>query len=204
MQKLAKISGTEGVGWSTKPEPKWNSLEKRRIRGVSVWLTGHGKGSKTLRRSLWWVQRVGKNYHRLAGSRRLWGGGRVKHREKRTRQCGGKYLQIKKVGRVEWSLEITFWESPELRKFLKQLVQRELRCGWYQGQRTEAQQSWGSGKGRIQMLSCHWYLVSVQEDGVIKAEPDQIVECGATGPECWELRKNFVGTYSWKNVRWWM
>lgn len=44
-------------------------------------------------------------------------------------------------------------------------------------------------------------FVSVQEDEVIKAGPDQIVEWGATGPGCWELRKNFVGTYSWKDVR---
>lgn len=84
--------------------------------------------------------------------------------EKTTVHHGRKFLQMR-MGGVGWLLKSTCLQQN--RKFSKaaSTAQRERRWGGYQGQRTKAQQSWGSGQGRIQTLSEHWYLVSVQEDG---------------------------------------
>lgn len=202
VEKLAKISGAERVDWSIKPERKWNSLGKGRVGGTSVWSYRTWKRVWMLKRSLWWMQRAREDCRWVPGSTSL-GGRRVVNGEKRSGRCGGKYLQIRKEVRVGWLLESTFWESPrELRKFLKQLVQRDLRWGRYQGQRTEGQSSWGPGQGSLWIPdtgSGHQH----KNMGWKKAGLEHMVEWEAIGPqaECtWILGTEQKALSLWRSI----
>lgn len=74
--------------------------------------TGHGKGLNVRG----WVERAGRNCHRVTGSRGS-GGEEGGHAEKRTGRRGGQFLQTRNGG--GWS-DLPLWESPgERRKFSK-------------------------------------------------------------------------------------
>lgn len=102
-KKLAEISEMEGVGGSTKPEPKWKSLGQGCVGGVTVCCNTSWKGCETLRMSP--AERAEENCHGVTRRRKLWGRGDGACRE-RTGKHGEKYLQTRnRVGGVTISGE---------------------------------------------------------------------------------------------------